>query len=218
MIPIKNFSAALLLPALFLFSCKNNPPANPEAKSASLQVRPGDCDDPDANINCYFVNMPATLSHIMSICGEEEPGERLHLRGTVYKADGKTPLPDVLLYAYHTNNKGIYAQKGKETGVQKWHGYLHGWCRTDQNGRYEIQTIRPASYPKSTAPAHIHAAVKIPGGGKVFYINDFVFKDDPYVSERESSDPRFPGGPGMVDVVKSEKGVWTGVRNLVLSD
>lgn len=216
MIPIKNFSAALLLPGLLLFSCKNAPPANPETKTVSQQIQSDDCDDPDAHINCYFANMPASLGSIMAICGEEEPGERLLITGTIYKSDGKTPFPDVVLYTYHTDNKGIYSKKGGETGVQKWHGRLHGWCRSGQDGHYEIHTIRPASYPKSTAPAHIHAAVKIPGKGKPFYINDFVFKDDPFVSERESSDPRFPGGSGVVDVVKSGSGVWTGVRDLVL--
>ena len=216
MTTLKSLHSLLSLFCLFLVSCTNNTPERTPAIAASFESAPDDCDDPDADINCCFVGMPSELTSTMTICGPEEPGERLILSGTVYQADGKTPFPGVILYAYHTDNKGIYSKNGTETGVQKWHGHLHGWCKTDQNGHYEIHTIRPASYPKSTAPAHIHSAVKKPDNSRPFYINDFVFRDDPFVSEKNTANLRNPGGSGIVDVLKSAEGVWTGKRDLIL--
>ena len=217
MATLKNHSILLAtFCGLALFSCNSPAPESGAALTTSLQNVSEKCDNPDADIECCFLNMPVSLSSVMDICGPEEPGERLILTGRVFKADGKTPFPDVIIYAYHTDNKGFYSKSGQETGVQRWHGRLHGWCRTDSEGHYEIHTIRPASYPNSDAPAHIHSAIKKPDGSMPFYISDFVFRDDPFVSEMEISRGRYPGGSGIVDVVKSPEGVWTGNRDLVL--
>jgi protocatechuate 3,4-dioxygenase beta subunit len=123
----------------------------------------------------------------------------------------------VLLYAYHTDIHGYYPKSGKETGPQKMHGRLHGWCKTNDSGKYEILTIRPASYPKSTSPAHIHVIVKLPSGQAPFYINDFVFTDDPFVNEKYR--PYLTGkmgGTGIIDLIKREN-VWYGTRDMVMT-
>ena len=57
----------------------------------------------------------------MTIAGKNEPGEKLIISGTIYKADGKSPYPNITIYAYHTDSKGYYSKNGTETGVQKWH-------------------------------------------------------------------------------------------------
>ena len=159
------------------------------------------CDDPDANINCCFINMPATLTSTMTITNEKEAGNKLIISGTIFKADGITPYPGIILYAYHTDSKGYYSKNGNETGVQKWHGRLHGWCKTDNNGHYRIQTIRPARYPDNTMPAHIHAAIKT-DSGQMYWITDYVFKDDYLVNEKYLSSLVNVGGTGVVDIYK----------------
>lgn len=176
------------------------------------------CDDPDANITCCFINMPANLNHVMTITRKEEPGEKMVITGSIFKADGKTVYPDVVLYAYHTDNKGYYSKTGKETGVQKWHGRLHGWCKTDRNGNYEIHSIRLARYPDNSMPAHIHIAVKEPMGKEPYYISDIVFEDDSLVNERyQRSIVSMIGGTGIVEVSRSTEGTWTGRRDIVLT-
>ncbi len=121
--------------------------------------------------------MPTNLTSTMTISNQKEAGEKLIISGTTFKADGKTAFPNVILYAYHTDSKGYYSKIGTEKGVQKWHGRLHGWCKTDKNGRYEMQTIRPALYPDNSMPAHIHTAIKT-DSGQMYWITDYVFKDD----------------------------------------
>lgn len=175
------------------------------------------CDNPDAPINCSFLNMPSSLKSELIIAGKDEPGERLKITGTVYKADGKSAYPGILIYAYHTDSKGLYSKNGTETGAQKWHGHLHGWCKTDSNGNYQIQTIRPARYPDNSMPAHIHAAIK-KENGEMYWISDFVFQDDGLVNEKYLSRVKdMIGGTGVLNVQKDETNTWTGHRDIILT-
>src|ERR1700759_3557778 len=78
----------------------------------------------------------------------------LGINGTVYKSDGKTPAPGVVLYLYHTDETGHYPKKGDEKGWAKRHGYIRGWLKTDEKGEYKFVTLRPAPYPGGNEPAH----------------------------------------------------------------
>jgi len=205
---MKNLLTFFLISTLI---CTNIPKINSEETLGF----PDDCNDPDAGAACCFVNMPSELSRTMIIGKVNEPGERLTLTGIVYHEDGKTPYPGITMYAYQTDAKGYYSKDGSEKGIQKWHGRLHGWCRTDKNGRYEIRTIRPAPYPNGRIPAHIHAAVKEPGRNESYFITDYVFKDDKFVTPTYTSSVRGVGGIGVVDLRRTEKG-WTGKRDITL--
>ncbi|HKR07012.1 MAG TPA: intradiol ring-cleavage dioxygenase [Bacteroidia bacterium] len=209
------FILTILFPlAIFLSNCGQTS-SQGGADQQIIRVQTDTCDNPDADINCCFVNMPATLTSIMTIAKQNEPGDKLIITGTVFKPDGMTPYPDVILYAYHTDHAGHYSKKGNETGFQKWHGHLHGWCKTDSNGHYEIHSIRPARYPGNSIPAHIHAAIKT-DNRQMFYITDYVFKDDSLVNEKYLLSPANIGGTGVVDIKKISGNIWTGKRDIIL--
>ena len=155
----------------------------------------------------------------MNIASDKEPGNRMIINGTIFKQDGRTPYQGVIIYAYQTDNNGYYSKNGKEKGAQKWHGRLHGWCKTDQNGRYEICSIRPAPYPNNMIPAHIHMVIKEPANNKTYYISDIVFKDDKMVNDHYlRSISSMQGGTGVVDLKKSSQGIWKGERIIVLKN
>jgi protocatechuate 3,4-dioxygenase beta subunit len=197
-------------------SCAEKQQNRVEIQTSTLTQQDG-CDSPDADIECYFINMPETLESTMIIPSEGETSEELIITGTIFKADGKTPYQNVILYAYHTDSKGYYSKRGNETGVQKWHGKLHGWCKTDSSGRYTIKTIRPAPYPNNSIPAHIHSAIKMPDNSMV-HINDFVFTDDPLIDEKyKSAFERQVGGTGIIELKKTDD-TWIGQRDIVLED
>jgi protocatechuate 3,4-dioxygenase beta subunit len=161
-----------------------------------------------------FEGMPQNLSWQTTIAGPNEPGEQLIMSGTIYKNDGKTPAPDVILYVYHTDHKGLYSPAPKQTHAKR-HGHLRGWVKTDAQGRYEFKTIRPASYPNSKNPQHIHPLIKEPGT-TLYWIDEFLFADDPVLSEQEKSHQEERGGSGIITLKKNEKGVWVGKRDIVL--
>ena len=138
----------------------------------------------------------------------------LGINGTVYKADGKTPAPDVVLYVYHTNEKGIYPKKGDEKGWAKRHGYLRGWVKTDQKGFYKFGTLRPAPYPNEDEPAHIHITVKEPGINE-YYIDEFLFSDDLLLTPERKNKLENRGGSGIVKLVDVGN-MYKGERNIYL--
>nr|WP_295923274.1 intradiol ring-cleavage dioxygenase [uncultured Dyadobacter sp.] len=138
----------------------------------------------------------------------------LGIHGTVFKADGKTPAPDVVLYLYHTNEKGIYPKKGDEKGWARRHGYIRGWVKTDQKGFFKFGTLRPGSYPGSDEPAHIHVIVKEPGINE-YYVDEFLFSDDPLLTPERKQKLENRGGSGIVQLVDVGN-MFKGGRNIVL--
>ena len=161
-----------------------------------------------------FEGMPQNLSWQTTIAGPDEPGEQLIMSGTIFKKDGKTPAPHVILYLYHTDNKGLYSPAPRQTQAKR-HGHLRGWVKSDAQGRYEFKTIRPASYPNSNNPQHIHPIIKEPGVS-LYWIDEYLFSDDPLLSESEKSNQEKRGGSGIISLKKNEKGVWVGKRDIIL--
>ena len=47
------------------------------------------------------------------------------------------------------------------------HGYIRGWMKTNEKGQYRFYTLKPASYPNSTAVKHIHPTIKEPGKNEI---------------------------------------------------
>ncbi|HYK01892.1 MAG TPA: intradiol ring-cleavage dioxygenase [Thermoanaerobaculia bacterium] len=158
---------------------------------------------------CGTSEAPAKLASTVSLAPASEPGERMVITGTIFRRDGKTPAKNALLYVYHTNAQGVYPKRGNETGNAQRHGYLRGWLRTDAQGRYRIESIRPGSYPGRRDPSHIHPTVKIDGHDE-FWIDEFLFDDDPKLTPEARK-----GQDGIVKLVK-RAGVWVGTRNIVL--
>ena len=82
------------------------------------------------------------------IVNPDEPGEKLEISGVIYKSDGKTPAPNVILYVYQTAKSGLYEPGPNQTGGVRRHGRIRGWVKTNQKGEYKFLTIRPGNYPE----------------------------------------------------------------------
>jgi protocatechuate 3,4-dioxygenase beta subunit len=155
------------------------------------------------------------LSWSTTIPPAGEPGQRLILMGRVYQADGTTPAPGVVIYIHHTNAAGVYPRNGTEQGWGRRHGYLRGWVKTNADGDYRFETIRPAPYPGRTDPAHIHMTIKEPGR-REYWIDEVVFTDDPLVTERYRARMENRGGNGIVTPSRDAAGAWLVRRDIIL--
>lgn len=178
---------------------------------ASTSVIGGGCDGCEG----IYENMPQQLSWDTSLTSAAEPGERMEISGIIYQLDGQTPASNVILYIYHTDAKGFYSPAPNMTGLARRHGHLRGWIKTGANGEYKFATIRPAPYPKADIPAHIHPIVKEPDKNE-YYIDEYVFDDDPLLTNEKRAKLENRGGSGIVHLTRSSEGTWIGKRNIVL--
>ena len=157
------------------------------------------------------------LSNMAWLPDFKEKGQKLAVNGVVYKADGKTPAPNVIIYIYHTDQTGIYPKKGDETGWAKRHGYLRGWMKTNEKGEYKFFTLRPAPYPGGNIPAHIHVTIKEPGKNE-YFIDEFLFDDDPFLTANERKKAENRGGNGILKIKvaeefqKAERNIYLGMN------
>jgi len=120
------------------------------------------------------VGAPATIV----IAGTNEPGERMVVTGRTLV--GEQPVAGVSLYVFHTDSKGRYAPGIGDLNTAELSPRLHGSLRTDAQGQYQYETIRPAGY--DNGPAHVHYVVKAPGYEPLLL--SLQFEDDPVVIGR----------------------------------
>lgn len=179
--------------------------------AASAQRVGGSCEGCEA----VFEYRSKKLTSVDTLPDFKETGPKLEISGTIYQADRKTPAKYVILYIYHTDQKGVYPLKGNETGWAKRHGYLRGWIKTNADGKYRFYTLRPASYPNSRAPQHIHPVIKEPNKNE-YYIDEYLFTDDPFLDENEKANQQKRGGSGIITLTKRQDGTWVGKRDIIL--
>jgi protocatechuate 3,4-dioxygenase beta subunit len=187
----------------FVTSCNgqskdNNRSASSSQSKKSIQVG-GGCD----GCEIMYVGMPKNIASVDTSSGWTEKGQKMLVTGTVFKLDGKTPAPNTIIYYWQTDDKGYYAPKQGMDEKAKRHGHIRGWVKTDENGKYSIFTIKPAPYPKENIPAHIHISIKEPNIDNEYYIDEFVFDDDKYLTgvKRKALENR--GGSGVLRVLLS---------------
>lgn len=158
------------------------------------------------------IGAPADVAWKTALAADDDKGERMIISGTVYRADGKTPAPDTLIYLYHTD---IYGHYGKGQGIETLHGRYRGWMLTNPAGRYEFSSIRPASYPDSTHAAHVHMTLTT-RDLRENSVDSILFEGDRFITSRERNDI---GRGGFNPVLKMEKGadgIIRGVRDIQL--
>jgi protocatechuate 3,4-dioxygenase beta subunit len=86
------------------------------------------------------------------------PGERLSFAATVLDRDCR-PAAGTRVRVWHTDSAGRYGPGDRDCC------YYGGDLVTDGNGRFQLDTIRPARYPESGAPpSHIHFEMRHESG------------------------------------------------------
>lgn len=143
---------------------------------------------------------PRTIATVARIAPQGEPGTPLVVHGRVVQRDGKTPAPNVIVFAYHTDATGVYNRRGAR-------GYrLRGWAKTDANGRFEFHTIRPAAYPNRREEAHIHLTIEGPNLPRR-WVPDINFAGDPLLSAEDKRRSSAAGAFGSIRPVTTRGGV-----------
>lgn len=133
----------------------------------------------------------------VAMASPDERGTRLIVNGQVFDESGTKPVPGVTVYAYHTDAKGYY---------NRWLGSeprLHATLTTNAEGRFELRTIRPGSYPGRRDPAHIHLQAWGAGYPKQ-WLEELQFADDPKVTKERLAQSRAAGRFGPIVTTKAD--------------
>ena len=110
-------------------------------------------------------------------------GEKLHLSGTIFKEDGKTPLRNSLIEIWQCKADGLYDNVSEN--------YLYRAIqKVAANGQYHFITTKPVAYPVEEnspifRPAHIH--MRISAAGQQDLITQIYFTGDPYLDSDPST-------------------------------
>jgi len=206
--------AYLLISLLSLTACSQNSPRTTSGhqKEKTTKHIGGRCEGCEA---VFESPIPFDkLSWTDTLPDFNGPGPKMVISGVIYQVDGKTPAKDVVLYIYHTDQKGEYTDKDHGRGWERRHGYIRGWMKTNEKGQYRFYTLQPASYPNTTAVKHIHPTIKEPGKNE-YWIDEFIFDDDPFLTPERRKEHQQRGGDGII-ILKNENGILVGERNIYL--
>lgn len=202
MIKLSSFSVLLIILG-FLGSCNGQSKSNSAIAELSQgkKIVGGGCD----GCELMYVGMPTNMAAVDTSAGWTEKGQKLLVTGTVYKLGGKVPAPNTIIYYWQTDADGHYSPRDGMDAKARRHGHLRGWVKSDEKGHYGIYTIRPAPYPNSQEPAHIHLAIKEPAISDEYYIDELVFDDDPLLLPAwKKNPPENRGGSGKLRVILSD--------------
>jgi protocatechuate 3,4-dioxygenase beta subunit len=201
----------LLFSAIAIMSCSQSNSQKQMSKTADKKVG-GNCEGCKV---IYESPVPfGKLNWIDTLPDFNEEGPKLVISGIIYKADGITPAQDVVLYIYHTDQAGKYANRNNEKGNAGNQGYIKGWMKTNEKGQYKFYTLKPASYPGRQIPAHIHPTVKEPNFSD-YWIDEYLFDDDTKLTVEERKKQENRGGSGIISLTEKD-GIFYGERNIYL--
>jgi protocatechuate 3,4-dioxygenase beta subunit len=200
--------AVPIFPALLFGASKCSSNSSLSNIESSTKVG-GGCD----GCELIYEGLPKDLPWQTKLNPSTEPGDPMEISGVIYKKDGKTPVPNVILYVYHTDATGLYSPASNQSQGRR-HGHLRGWMKTTAQGEYQFTSIRPVAYPNRQIPAHIHPIIKEPDKNE-YYLDEYRFDDDPLLTKEERSKAENRGGSGVIHLTK-RNGVWVGKRDIVL--
>ena len=110
-------------------------------------------------------------------------GNILHLSGTIFKSDRKTPMSNCLIEIWQCREDGSYDNVSDDYAYRASQN-------TGKNGKYYFITTVPVPYPNDEnpaifRPAHIH--MRISAKGQQDLITQIYFKGDPYLNSDPST-------------------------------
>jgi protocatechuate 3,4-dioxygenase beta subunit len=161
---------------------------------------------PDAYLAPKYVAPPDAPSNTV-IAGRDERGERLIVTGRAL--DQGRPLAGVSIYAFHADADGLYTRDGRNSDEN---ARLFATLRTDADGRYRYETIRPRGY--DGLAAHVHHVVTATGYKP--RLCDLWLGDEPYFAPRRNAGLPLSQGVAMFVRMptRDADGVWRVTHDL----
>ncbi len=159
---------------------------------------------PPAYLAPRYLAPPDAPSHVV-IAGTSERGDRFVVTGTALN-NGR-PVTGVSIYAFHADADGFYTRDGRNSDEN---ARLFGTLRTDANGRYSYETIRPGPYGGTSA--HFHHVVRATGYKPRLF--DLWLGDDPVLARNRISGQNMPPEIFIRPVTRDPQGIWHATHDI----
>jgi hypothetical protein len=132
------------------------------------------------------------------ICRSDEPGARLLIDGRVVDQSGRA-VAGASVTVYNTDASGLYNPPNSPTREPR----INGSVMTDSEGRFQVLTVRPGSYPDGSEPRHVHFDVTAPGYQRRY--SDVWFEGDPLITPERTAKMRRRTGEHTNEITKVER-------------
>jgi protocatechuate 3,4-dioxygenase beta subunit len=161
---------------------------------------------PEAYLALKYVAPPDAPSNTV-IADRDERGDRLIVTGRAL--DQGRPIAGVSIYAFHADADGLYTRDGRNSDEN---ARLFATLRTDAEGRYRYETIRPRGY--DGLAAHVHHVVTATGYEP--RLCDLWFGDEPFFAPRRNAGLPLSEGEAMFVRMPTRDvdGVWRVTHDL----
>lgn len=134
-----------------------------------------------------------------------EPGDPFRFTGTLTDAKTGKPIAGARTYFYQTDDRGLYAPEFAGSGGGSNNPRLFCYVRPDADGRFEVRSIVPGSYPNSSVSRHVHYQISAPGYRDLRA--EFILDEAPKPSAGSREHAKNRGWP-VVQRERAEDGVW----------
>jgi protocatechuate 3,4-dioxygenase beta subunit len=148
---------------------------------------------------------PADAPSDIVIAGTAERGDRFVVTGQV--ASMGRPIAHASIYAFHADADGFYTRDGLNSDE---HARIFGTLRTDANGRFRYETIRPGGY--GDLSAHVHHVVR--ADGYMPRLFDLWLGDDPVLARNRLIGRNVPPEIFVRAVSRDAAGVWRATHDI----
>lgn len=145
------------------------------------------------------------------LASSAEPGERMIISGRVLNLACSEFLPDTVVDVWHANAAGGYDNAGYN---------LRGFTRSNDQGFYLFETIKPGKYLNGSSyrPAHIHFKITPPGFQQL--ITQLYFEGDtdiPGDAAASITSGNFDASNRIIALTENSEGKLEGTFDIVIN-
>jgi protocatechuate 3,4-dioxygenase beta subunit len=138
-------------------------------------------EDPARRLELFELVKKNVATHQVQVVDRLEAGHRIRLDGRIVDMETGKPISGALMQVFHTDATGEY-RPGMDAGGGAGNPRLWAYLRTDNDGKFTVDTIMPERYQNSSVPRHVH--YRVWAEGYADFASECFFDADPLLSDK----------------------------------
>lgn len=158
----------------------------------------------------FYTDNPPMLENF-KLAGDNEPGERVIVSGRILNLECSEFIPDTIVDVWHANNAGEYDNQGYN---------LRGYTKSNEQGFYLFETIRPGKYLNGSKyrPSHIHFKITPPQfqslTTQMYFEGDTDIEDDAAASITTGE---YDATQRIISLTRNENDIYEGTFDIIIN-